>query len=264
MFTQTNTRSITNLTLSRSFLALITVVATLTAATVVTNVSALEVPSQPLTYIRDEQAYSFDFTTRAHTLLAERPADSVPGALSPDGRLLARWQPTPGSRQLTLMISDTATQAVIAAHSINSYGDTLAWTSDGEHLLVSAWLPETANRTADLWLVHYVTGTMQALTQTNAAELNARFSPDGTQLVYTRLENGQRRLHIMDMTTRNSYMVADREADRAAWSGDGRWIAFESSVDGVTSHIWIVNANGTSLQPVTDGDVYDHSAAWDV
>ncbi|MFC1499825.1 protein kinase, partial [Candidatus Zixiibacteriota bacterium] len=50
-----------------------------------------------------------------------------------------------------------------------------------------------------------------------------------------------------------------------SWSPDSNWLAITelTGTAQTTSNIWIIRSDGTDLNPVTDGDSYDHNPVWD-
>ena len=64
---------------------------------------------------------------------------------------------------------------------------------------------------------------------------------------------------LTDLTDRNSYSYLGGR--NPAWSPDGSRIAFSSNRDG-DSEIYVMNADGSGVTPLTDNSDQDYSPAW--
>ena len=78
-------------------------------------------------------------------------------------------------------------------------------------------------------------------------------SPDGTMVAFASFRDGDREIYVMDADGGNPVNLTRHEAyDSApAWSPDGRRIAFESERDGGVPHIFVMNADGSSVEQLT-------------
>ncbi|MEZ4457857.1 MAG: DPP IV N-terminal domain-containing protein [Gemmatimonadales bacterium] len=88
----------------------------------------------------------------------------------------------------------------------------------------------------------------------SGSDVALRPSPDGRWLVYT--VAGPDQLRRYDMATHTSTALAPR-GHTAAWSPDGTRIAFWNAGD-----IWIMNADGTGVRALTEGQRYDLGIDW--
>jgi hypothetical protein len=97
-------------------------------------------------------------------------------------------------------------------------------------------------------------GPATPLLADGAMNLQARWSPDGTRLVYTGVQAGNIDIYSMDADGQDITRLTDApEADQEpAWSPDGGTIVF-TSLRGGTSQIWAMNADGTGLRQLTSG-----------
>jgi eukaryotic-like serine/threonine-protein kinase len=90
---------------------------------------------------------------------------------------------------------------------------------------------------------------------------DARISPDGRQIAYTR--DGY--IHLFDLVREtNQRLTFEGQAYHdPVWSPDGRRIAFTASRDGSTSDIYVKNIDGRSAaERVVESDLQDYSSAW--
>jgi Tol biopolymer transport system component len=221
-------------------------------------------PTSRLTYISSGVTYVLNLQTGDSISMGITQQDSFYAApLSPDHRWIAQWE-RDVDQQSYVVIVDASNQQPVYRHRIDSTGSRLSWSTDSQSLVLSAQAPDDAPESMDLWVMQYATGMMQRLTHTPQLEIDATFSPDGTQIAYTTIENnGEHHLYVMDLETQQTHLLtSDENADRPSWSPDGRWIAFEASADGTTSHIELIRPDGRDRQAVTSPAIYAHTPIW--
>jgi len=97
-------------------------------------------------------------------------------------------------------------------------------------------------------------GTARPLLANGAMNLQARWSPDGTRVVFTGVQAGNIDIYVMDADGQHLTRLTDApEADQEpAWSPDGGTIAF-TSLRGGSSQVWSMNADGTGVRQLTSG-----------
>lgn len=220
-------------------------------------------PSSRLTYISNDVSYALNLQTGESVAMGVIQDPFYAAPLSPDHKWIATWESTAG-QQSHIVITDAASQQIVYRHPIESVGSRLSWSANSQWLLLSARAPGDMPETMDLWILHHETGVMKRLTSTPQLEIDASFSPDGTQLAYITIdESGAHRLYVMDLEIQHGRMLtSEGNADRPSWSPDGKWIAFEASENGTTSRIEIIRPDGTQRQAVTSGKTYDHTPLW--
>jgi dipeptidyl aminopeptidase/acylaminoacyl peptidase len=90
------------------------------------------------------------------------------------------------------------------------------------------------------------------------------WSPDGTQVAYTRMDGANRTIYTMlasahaDKITKLTVSGHDMEP---AWSPDSQWVAFTSERDGNTE-VYIMNAQGQMQSNLSNSPGSDMQAAW--
>ncbi len=92
------------------------------------------------------------------------------------------------------------------------------------------------------------------------------YSPDMTKVLFsTSFDNGGRNIQVLDVATgqvKTLFDYSDTSYDSGpAWSPDGSRIAFESDLDG-DMDLYLMNADGSNVQPLTQNTVHDEGAAW--
>lgn len=93
---------------------------------------------------------------------------------------------------------------------------------------------------------------------TYVIDYEAAWSPDGRKIVLVSNRHRGMKVHVMDAGAQDAgsgmqqITTGPDEDDSPAWSPDGKKIAFVSIRNGV-SHIFVMNADGTSAQQLTNG-----------
>ena len=101
------------------------------------------------------------------------------------------------------------------------------------------------------------------LTKSPWDEETADWSPDGSQIVFDREENGNFDIYVMNTDGEEIVrLTRDDGADkRPKWSPDGTQIAFESSRFG-DSEIFVMDADGRNVRRLTKSDSDDGAPVW--
>ncbi len=78
-------------------------------------------------------------------------------------------------------------------------------------------------------------------------------SPDGTKVAFGSFRDGNREIYVMDADGGDPVNLTRHDAydSNPAWSPDGRRIAFQSERDGGVPHIFVMNADGSGLEQLT-------------
>jgi Tol biopolymer transport system component len=152
--------------------------------------------------------------------------------------------------------------------------DTIAFVSDRD---LNGSDARNANFTPNIWAMNADGSNTRPLTKLTAANVvsaNQAWSPDGSKVVFesTRALNGNdannahfnRNIWVVDADSSDPTPLTNLTASGAsstnpAWSPDGSKIAFASTaaLDGSdaangTSNVWVMNADGSNLRPLTN------------
>jgi TolB protein len=135
------------------------------------------------------------------------------------------------------------------------------------------------------------TGDRQITTNPSSWDVDARWSPDGTQVAFTRIGLGEvsSSVWVVNADGTNAHPVSGEVsqpvsgelsfAQHPKWSPDGRWIAFQQQTeigprggpDDSGYHLWLVRPDGSGLKSLDAGANscdsgflgYDNGNAWD-
>ncbi|MEL6674156.1 MAG: S9 family peptidase [Bacteroidota bacterium] len=106
----------------------------------------------------------------------------------------------------------------------------------------------TDRNLSNLWIINTDGSGHRPLTQGPNRDRAPRWSPDGSQLLYSSNQSGKNQFHLMWMESGQSMVLTHLQqgAGGASWSHDGKWIAFSMAVMGKASSL-------TSMPPKPAG-----------
>lgn len=144
------------------------------------------------------------------------------------------------------------------SHTNESLNLDPAWSPDSQKLLIS-WGEFGKGRS--IYVIDKDGRNERRLTTGNSDD-NARWSPDGTRILFRRYASGMQ-IFVMNADGSNqSKLTTQGDNSYPVWSPDGRKIAFSSATSGGYYHIYVMNSDGSSLVRITDGARNDYVPVW--
>lgn len=118
-------------------------------------------------------------------------------------------------------------------------------------------------------------GTATELTSGNHFESRARWSPDGSKILFTSSRGsrasfvdglytlGETNVWVMDADGSNQVQLTEGGATAGGWSPDGSQIVFTATPEGKeTSDLFIMDADGSNVRQLTDDEFTNARADW--
>jgi TolB protein len=193
--------------------------------------------------------------------------DNVP-VWSPDGTQIA-YIAYLDNRTLMVMQADGSNQQPISGELVLSLESPLAWSPDNSQIAFVVNGDVIGNyETSEIYVVNADGTALRQLTDTGGVNLDPRWSPDGSQIVFWGYELGAfddtskpgLRSEVFIINADGSDLVnltqnfgLDHSAE---WSPDGEWIAFSSTrtLEGVEPRpgLFIMRPDGTDVRMVTN------------
>lgn len=144
-----------------------------------------------------------------------------------------------------------------------------AWSPDGKIILFSRikFLSSTQFR-SDLWMMN-ADGSDQRIVVENG--FAGKWSPDGISIIYSSNKAGNYEIYTSNITGTDEMRLTDSSTNESypVWSPDGNLIAYSvskgewnSPESGSTYEIYIMNADGTEKQQLTDNNAGDGTPRW--
>lgn len=132
------------------------------------------------------------------------------------------------------------------------------WSPDGEWLAFSLKGPDVE----DGIFVRNPDGVnLRQLTATK--DYDARWSPNGSQLVVTSERDDNAEIYVMDSNGSDQTRLTHNTSDdsQPAWSPDGKMIAYVSARDG-NAEIYVMMADGSNQRRLTFNEAADEKPVW--
>lgn len=185
-------------------------------------------------------------TASPPTTVANPPADLVTAAV--------RFQPVP----LGLGFTRLDAAVVGGLPSVDFFWGGIDLSPDGAEVAF-AW-----NRTGayELYLAPIAGDKLIQLTGSDTRSVSPRWSPDGTQIAFTRDDAGTERMSIWMVDRDGEHERKLSSNDEAmhrdiAWSPDGRWIACVANIGGKRFSIQLIDSATGARRELTDGAYED-------
>lgn len=183
---------------------------------------------------------------------------------SPDGRFMAYPKEIDG--QVDLFVTNRHTRATYRVTDDTQIELVQDWAPSGRFVLYKAFEkddPYFPQYSSELYAYDCLTGKRFQLTDNRIWDGEARWSPDGTSIVYTVLVDSVADLRLLTDTAKAPLQIASSPAiDRnPAWSPDGRYLLFESNRSG-NFEIYRYRISDGTLDRLTHHPARDLAPAW--
>ena len=177
-------------------------------------------------------------------------------AWSPDGRRIAFTSERDGAYEIYVMDADGGNPTRLTNNTALDYRP--AWSPDGARI---AFVSERDGN-ADIYVMDSDGGNAVNLTKSGSLDSDPAWSPDGNSIAFRTSRDGAG-IWIMNADGSQPRALTSLSSDRhPAWSPDGKRIAFARDVSADTRDIFIIEANGGLLTPLTAGLMGAGEPAW--
>ncbi|MEI7989768.1 MAG: hypothetical protein WCI88_12090 [Chloroflexota bacterium] len=195
-------------------------------------------------------------------------ANSKDPAWSADGqRLVYAAQPSP-TQPWGLYLSDPQGQPLGTLLENPLEMRSPSWKPDGSTLLFQRWREQSNHPNLEIFTLNLKDGTVLPISNNQAADSSARYSPDGRQIVFYSELDSASEIYVMDSDGKHGRRLthnSDHDGD-PAWSPDGKWIVFTSNrgspLGWSYNHLYIMATDGTNQCQLTHGKGFEGHAVW--
>ena len=143
----------------------------------------------------------------------------------------------------------------------NNNCDVPSWSPDGTRILCHTRGSGVFN------ILNASTGSQIESYQLDASAVHPTWSPTGDEMVYSVIAGGQTSIYRASLGAGALPVLLAGDASEnyaPAWSPDGQWIAFQSTLGSPLSDLWLMDRVGGSLQRVlyTDNDYWSRAPSF--
>ncbi len=116
------------------------------------------------------------------------------------------------------------------------------WSPNGQQIAFHSY----RDGNAEVYVMHADGSNPRNLTRHPAFDVRPQWHPGGERIAFLRGEDIGR-IYTIDLDGNNLRLVIEADfIGDLEWSPDGKWIAFEASIDQEGGEIYVVNVNGTN------------------
>lgn len=199
------------------------------------------------------------------TVLAEGQTDWDP-AWSPGGDYIAWTKLSPGlPPQVDLFVASVDDPNRMQLTDDDGLDGMHAWSPDGAQLVFAS---DVGGRANNLYVVTVADGMIDRLTNHDVRDYGPVWSMDGSHMMVVfalpkTLRNGEPALHVMNADGSDMHLLGEDEifTGDLTYAPDGETVAYVSNESGFW-HIYLMNADGTNVRQITNGDSNNLYPAW--
>ncbi len=178
-------------------------------------------------------------------------------AWSSDGRQIAYESTRDGDSEIWVIRSDGT--GVRRLTNNDFFDGDPAWSPGGRKIAFTS--DRDGNK--EIYLMNPDGSDQENLTRNPYDDVDPAWAPSGNLLVFTSTRDGNPELYVASLTVPATRITARAGLDGlAAWSPDGRQIAFVADVGQGNRAIWVMNASGTGARRLTGSSGWDTAPDW--
>ena len=197
---------------------------------------------------RGQDVYLLDLSRDNFTRLTVGPGARNSPVWSPDGRRIAYALISGGGIYETAATGGGTERPLLKGTEVAIPMD---WSPDGQFLLYRILRPKTG---FDLWALSITDGRTFPVVQTEFADREAQFSPDGRWFAYQSDESGRFEIYIRPFpdAARVRYgPISSSGGTQVRWRRDGKELFYVEADNGLTAVSFTVVAGGQRIEPGT-------------